>query len=105
MKQKVIEVLHSKLFKKATVIIGSALAIGSILISVNPALFLKTGYAGVFLYGALGPVTMIIPAMSQHYNLYLLSAAASAGVVVNDVLAYIVGRNADVFIPKSKKAL
>ena len=43
--------------------------------------------------------------MSQHLNLVLLSAAAATGVVVNDTLAYIVGRNADAFIQKSKKVL
>jgi membrane protein YqaA with SNARE-associated domain len=34
-----------------------------------------------------------------------LSVVASAGVVVNDTLAYIVGRNSDVFVHKSKKVL
>ncbi|MFZ5425111.1 MAG: YqaA family protein [Patescibacteria group bacterium] len=102
---KLVNLINSNGFKKATVIIGSILAIGSILISVNPEPFLKTGYWGVFLYGMLGPVTIIIPTMSQHYNLYVLSAIASFGVVINDTLAYIVGRNADAFIQKSKKVL
>jgi len=103
--QKLIKIIQSDTFRKATVIVGSVLAIGSILISVNPEPFSKTGYLGVFVYGMLGPVTMIIPVMSQQLNLYVLSAVASAGVVVNDTLAYIVGRNADVFIHKSKKVL
>lgn len=102
---KLIKVVSSDAFRKATVIVGSILAISSILISFNPDPFLKTGYWGVFVYGVLGSVTTIIPVMSQHYNIYILSLVASAGVVVNDTLAYIVGRNAYVFIHKSEKAL
>ncbi len=103
--EKLLHVIQSNSFKKATVIIGVILAIGSIFISFNPTQFLETGYWGVFLYGIFGPVTVIIPTMSQHYNIFILSAVAAAGVVVNDTLAYIVGRNADVFISKSKKVL
>jgi membrane protein YqaA with SNARE-associated domain len=66
---------------------------------------LKTGYFGVFAYGVLGPVTFIIPVMSQHLNLYILSLVAAFGVVINDTLAYAVGRNADVFVQKNKKVL
>ena len=102
---KLLRILQSNTFRKITIIVGSILAVGSILISVNPEPFLKTGYLGVFVYGMLGPVTLIIPVMSQQLNLYILAAVASAGVVVNDTLAYIVGRNADVFIHKSKKVL
>jgi membrane protein YqaA with SNARE-associated domain len=103
--ERLINIIQSDNFRKAAVVAGSVLAVGSILISVNPEPFLKTGYLGVFVYGMLGPVTMIIPVMSQHLNLYVLSAVASAGIVINDTLAYIVGRNADVFIQKSKKVL
>jgi membrane protein YqaA with SNARE-associated domain len=103
--EKIVKIVQNDSFKRAAVIVGSTLAIGSILISVKPEPFLKTGYLGVFVYGMLGPVTMIIPTMSQHLNLYILSVVASAGVVVNDTLAYIVGRNSDVFVHKSKKVL
>ncbi len=103
--ETLMKMVQGKTFRKIVVIVGSILAIGSILISVNPEPFLKTGYLGVFAYGMLGPVTLIIPVMSQHLNLYILSAVASVGVVINDTLAYIVGRNADVFVQKSKKVL
>ncbi|MBU1034122.1 VTT domain-containing protein [Patescibacteria group bacterium] len=105
MVQKILKIIQSTAFKKTIVVLGSFLAVASILISINPEPFLKTGYLGVFMYGMLGPVTLIIPVMSQHLNLVLLSAVAAAGVVVNDTLAYIVGRNADAFIQKSKKVL
>jgi membrane protein YqaA with SNARE-associated domain len=103
--QKLLKLTQTKSFKKIIVFIGIILALGSILISVNPEPFLKTGYLGVFIYGILGPVTTIIPVMSQHLNIYILATVAAAGMVLNDTLAYIIGRNADVFIDKSKKVM
>jgi membrane protein YqaA with SNARE-associated domain len=103
--ERLLKTLQSIRFKKVVVIIGTILAVGSIFISVNPEPFLATGYLGVFIYATFGPVTIIIPSMSQHYNLYMLSAVAALGVVINDTLAYLVGRNADVFISKNKKVL
>jgi membrane protein YqaA with SNARE-associated domain len=103
--EPLLRIIKHPWFKKLIVVFGSTLAIASIFISVNPEPFLKTGYWGVFLYGVLGPVTLIIPVMSQHLNLYILALVAALGVLVNDTLAYVIGRNADVFIQKSNKVL
>ena len=103
LEQKLISLASNKHFKRLIVIIGSIFLIGSIFIAIDPEPFKKTGYAGVFFYGILGPVTLIIPIMSQSYNLIILSLVASAGVCINDTLAYIVGRNTDAFIEKTNK--
>lgn len=103
--QRIVQISQNKYLKKTIVIVGITLAIGSVLISVEPEPFEKTGYLGILLYGMLGPVTMIIPVMSQKYDLILLSIVASVGVCLNDTVAYVVGRNADVFIQKSKKVI
>jgi len=102
---RLIKVVQSKYFKKIIVVLGSILALAGIFISLDPEPFLKTGYWGVFIFSLFGPVTVIIPVMSQHLNLYFLSLVACTGIVINDSIAYVVGRNADVFIPKSKKLL
>jgi len=90
-------------FKRTVLILGALFYIAVIFIAFKPEPFLRFGYWGVFVFNLFGPGTILVPSLSRHMNIFLLSVAGSAGMALNDSVGWLVGRSGDVILPRSKK--
>lgn len=100
---KSIALFESKAFKKAAFVSGIIFLLFTFIISLDPAPFLKFGLPGVFMFNLVGPGTLLIPVLARHMNIIGLALASALGMALNDSVSWVVGRNGDVVIPRSKK--
>jgi membrane protein YqaA with SNARE-associated domain len=97
------KVFQTKVAKKIILTLGVLFYIATIVIALNPESFLKYGYIGVFVFNLFGPGTVLIPLLSRHMDIFLISIASAAGMAINDSVAWLVGKSGDVILPRSKK--
>jgi membrane protein YqaA with SNARE-associated domain len=105
MQKRLLAIIQSKTFKKITVVLGIAFLVLTFFISFKPEPFLKFSYLGVFVFNLFGPGTLLIPSLSRHMNIFLLAFFTALGMSFNDSVSWVIGRNGDVIIPRSKKVL
>lgn len=103
MKEKLISIVQSKLFKKITFALGIIFIILTLFISVDPTPFLRFGYLGVFAFNIFGSGTLLVPFLVKHMNLVLLAAFSSLGMAVNDSVSWFIGATGGTMTQKGKK--
>ena len=94
---------HSKPFKLATIILGIVFILLAVIVSIDPRPFLQFGYLGVFVYNLFGPGTFLIPTLSRHMNVILLSLVTAAGMALNDSVSWLAGKNGDIVFPRGRR--
>jgi len=99
--KRITKLFQTKKFKKIVLILGALFYIAVIFIAFKPEPFLRFGYLGVFVFNLFGPGTILIPSLSRHMDVFLLSIVGSAGMVLNDSVGWLVGRSGDVILPRS----
>lgn len=97
------KLFQTKTFKKIVFVLGALFLILSVGIAIKPDPFLKFGYWGVFLFNLFGPGTLLIPSLSRYMNIPLLSVVTALGMLLNDSISWIVGKNGEVILPPNKK--
>lgn len=97
-------IFSSKLFKKATFILGLVFLVTTVFITIDPRPFIKFGYLGVFVYNLFGAGTIIVALLANYMNVYLLAFVSAWGNTFNDSVSYVVGKSADDLISKHKHA-
>ncbi len=95
-------IFTSKTFKKTLFVFGLLFFILTLVISLDPKPFLRFGYVGVFVFNLIGPGTLLVPSLSRYMNVYLLALATALGMAGNDSVSWLVGRNSDVVVARSK---
>ena len=76
--------------------------LASLLIIVKLEPFLKFGYLGIFLFNIIGAGSLLVFGLAGHMNIVGVALATALGLAINDSVAWLIGRNSDVLIPRSK---
>ena len=103
MKEKLIRVLKSKTFKRFAIGAYFISVVVAYFTAINPEPFLRFGYGGVFVYNILATGIVLVPIISRYMNVFVVAALAALGMAINDSVSWVVGKNGDVILPRSKK--
>jgi membrane protein YqaA with SNARE-associated domain len=103
MRAKLIKLLSSAKFKRATFILGLIFFVLTLFISLDPQPFLRFGYVGIFIFNVLGAGTILAIPLARHMNILGLAIASASGMALNDSVSWLVGRSSDSVIPRSPK--
>lgn len=93
----------SKPFKVFTLIFAVLFYLLAFVITFTPEPFLKFGYLGIFFFNLFGPGTFLIPTLSRHMNVILLSLVTAAGMAINDSVSWLAGKNGDIVFPRGRR--
>lgn len=96
-------IFTSRGFKISTMVLGLLFMIASIFISVDPQVFLKLGYLGVFGFNLFSSGIFIIPSLVGQMNVWGLAIASGLGMTINDSISWYVGSIGADILPYGKK--
>lgn len=103
MTARLTKLVKSTAFKQASFFSGIVFMVSTLFVVLDPTQFLRFGYLGVFVFNLFGPGTLLIPTLSQFMNVPLLATVTSLGMAFNDSVAWLVGKNSEVFIGKPER--
>lgn len=97
-------IVNSKIFKRIYAVLAVILMVLGLRILIDPAPFLRFGYAGIFVFNTLGGWgTYLVPTLAMEMNLYGVAAATALGMTFNDSLGWLVGKGGTAFLEQSKR--
>jgi membrane protein YqaA with SNARE-associated domain len=86
-------IIHSKLFKTTSKVLGVIFLILTVLVAVQPDSFAKFSYPGIFIYNVLGSGFVIIPLLASKMNVAALAFSSGLGNCVSTSINYFVGNS------------
>lgn len=89
--QKVQSVVQSKLFRYTFTVLGILFVILSYFITVTPDAFLHFGYFGIFTFNVISSGLLIMPVLTEKFNLFMVIFFSALGNIPNTSVNYFLG--------------
>lgn len=97
--------IASKRFKRILFYTGLAFIVLTFILALNPAPFLRYGYAGVFVFALFGPASLLVPVLARYMNVPALAVVTASGMAINDSVSWYVGSLGAFVLPPSTTVL
>lgn len=91
MREKAQHLVQSKNFRRVFTGLGLLFVVLTYFISVSPQSFLKFGYPGIFVFNIVSSGLLILPIVTQKFNIFGVILASALGNIPNTSVNYLLG--------------